>query len=121
MKILSRVLIATVLAGAVFVPTYVYSDAPPRVHLANALGLFLAFWVPALLIRSWKDLKARAVFFVGCAVFGTLVWDAVTAAVIVKREFLMGAAIVYPLFSAGCFALFAIQAGVLKALKLESV
>ena len=121
MKILSKALIATALAGIVFISTHLYGGAPLRVHLADALGLFLAFWIPALMMRSWKDLKERAFFFAAFVVFGTLVWDAVTASVIVKRDFLMGAAIVYPLFLVGCFALFAIQAGLLKLLKQESV
>ncbi|MDJ0760909.1 MAG: hypothetical protein QNJ19_16060 [Woeseiaceae bacterium] len=121
MKILSKVLIATILAGIAFSPVYLYSGAPLRVHLADALGLLIAFWIPALMIRSWEDLKRRALLFAAFVVFGTLAWDAVTASVISKRDFLMGAAILYPVSLIGCFALFSIQAALLKLFKQETV
>ncbi len=120
MKIFSKVLIATLLAAIVFIPSYIYSDAPLRVHLADALGVALAFWIPAMMVRSWNDLKERVLFFAAFVVGGTLIWDVVTAVVIVKRDFLMGGVIVYPLFLIGCFTLFAVQAGVLRLLKLDA-
>ena len=117
----SKVIIATGLAVFIFVLVYVFSDAPLRVHLANALGLLLAFWVPALLLRGWNDLKERAFFFAALVVAGTLVWDVVSASVIVKRDFLMGAAVVYPAALVACFALFALQVGLHKFINQESI
>ena len=114
MKLISRTLIASAFAAFFIAMPIMYSDAPARVHLADAVGVILAFWIPALMVRSWSDLKARALFFAAIVVVGTIVWDVVSAQVVVKREFMTGAGIVYPLSLVGCFALFAIQTGLLK-------
>jgi hypothetical protein len=89
---------ATVVAAAVAA-----SDAPFRVHLVDAAALFIASWFPAQWVEVPYDVERR---LFPCAVFillGCFVWDALSALAIGKRDFFMGAPLVY----GGGFALVA--------------
>ena len=71
------------------------SGAPFRVWAVDAGSFALAFLVPALVTagREWKE---AILWFLGFGLVGILLFDILSSIVIVKREFLMGWYVLYP-------------------------
>jgi hypothetical protein len=61
-----------------------------------AVGVILAFWLPALFVNRPDMLRRRCVLAICCILGGTLVWDILSAQVIVKRDFFTGGVLLYP-------------------------
>ena len=106
-----RIATATAFAAIVFIPTVVYSGAPMRVHLVNAMGLALAFWLPALAIENYSFVKKHAWLLAAAVIVGTTAWHVGTSIVVAKYEFSAGALAHYPLALIGSFLLFLLHAG----------
>jgi hypothetical protein len=51
----TRVAVATIIAGMLFAAHTLWSGAPMRVHVVTAVGLLVAFCVPALFVGRPKD------------------------------------------------------------------
>ena len=105
------------------------SGAPPGVHAVDAIGLCAAFWIPAQFVTRPVDVRSQWRVVLGCIVGGTLIWDVLSAYVIVKRELFWAAFIVYPMalvvFTAlllfhGTIAV-AVHNGLTKAMQLTAV
>ena len=96
MQRLIRVLVPTVIAAVVVAAGWRLSGAPARVHMVEAVGVILAFWLPAQFISRPDALLRKWPLALCCILGGTLVWDILTTLVIAKREFLMGAILLYP-------------------------
>jgi uncharacterized protein YacL len=89
-----------ILVGIVFVTLslmpIIFSEAPFRVHLIDALSLFIAFVVPSL-ITSLKKVKKPFLLWIIGAIIGILFWDIFSSFVITKKEIFMSWYIVYPI------------------------
>lgn len=68
---------------------------PLGVEAVDVGALVLAFLIPSRWIESPGDVWRRWRRVVGLILVGTVAWDAGTAAVMVKRDFLMGWPVVY--------------------------
>ncbi len=71
------------------------SGAPFRVWAADVVSFSVAFLVPAL-IMAHREWKKAIVWLLGFGLAGILIFDISTSIVIVKREFLMGWHVLYP-------------------------
>jgi hypothetical protein len=80
--------VATGIAGVLFGAYLLGSGAPTRVHAATAMGLILAFWAPAMLVRRPGDLWTRRWPLLGLVVLGVVTLDAGLSATVSKRELL---------------------------------
>ena len=96
MERLIRVMVPTLIAAAVVVAGGTLSGAPAPVHIVEAVGVVLSFWLPAQFISRPETLLRKWPLALCCIIGGTLVWDILTTLVIAKREFLMGAIVLYP-------------------------
>jgi hypothetical protein len=81
-----RAAVATVIASLLFGAYLLISGAPPRVHTATAVGLVLAFFVPAMLVRRPGDIWARRWIVLGLVVFGVATLDVGLSATISQKE-----------------------------------
>ena len=86
-KLLPRLAVALSMAGGLFALYLSVSGAPPRVHLADAVGLVVLFVVPALLVRSPRDLSERWFPILALVLAGAVLRSALNARVIAKVEF----------------------------------
>lgn len=84
---LPRLLVAVTLAGGLFALYLRASGAPPRVHVAEAVGLLAAFVVPALLVGEPRDLFRRWLPVSALIVVGTVLRTVLVAEVVGKFEF----------------------------------
>jgi hypothetical protein len=109
----------------IFVPTVIYcflliiffvtSGAALRVHIVDALSLFVAFWIPAGFVRSLSDIRVKLKIILPIILLGILVWDLLSSVVITKREFFREAHVVYPLGILTMMTLLVIHALTLEA------
>jgi hypothetical protein len=81
------------------------SGAPFKVHAVNMSALFLAFVIPSIIVNIKNIKKPFYIWLLG-SVIGILLWDTLSAFVIVKRELFMGWYIIYPI---GITALVSLQ------------
>ena len=88
-------LVATVVSTTIYLMIFgvvvAFSGAPPRVHAVNALGLLLAFWIPAQFVTRPEMLRSHLRVVLPFILVGTLQWDVLSAVVISKRDFFWGA------------------------------
>ncbi len=84
---------------AVQLAFWLASDAQLQVKLADAMPLVFGFLVPASFTHGLTDLRRRRWWYAGAALVVLLVYDLVSAALIAKRDVLMGWYIIYPLGS----------------------
>lgn len=87
--------IPTMTAVGIITLGWTSSGAPARVHVIDAIGVTLAFLLPALFADRPATLRRRWPLMLLCIVGGTLVWDFLSAQVR-KREFFMGGMVLYP-------------------------
>ena len=73
------------------------SGAPFKVHLVNVSCFFLAFVVGAVAAERYKNSINKSVTWLLCGVTGLLLWDGLSALVIVKAEVFMGWYLKYPI------------------------
>ncbi|WP_189484276.1 hypothetical protein [Alishewanella tabrizica] len=73
------------------------SGAPLKVHLVNIFCFFLAFVVGAVAAERYKNSMNRLVIWLLSGAAGLLLWDGLSALVIVKAEFFMGWYLKYPI------------------------
>ena len=81
-----RAAVAMVIASLLFGAYLLGSGAPPRVHTATAVGLVLAFFVPAMLVGRPRDVWARRWTVLGLVVFGVAALDGGLSATMSKKE-----------------------------------
>ena len=88
--------VSTALYSVVFITSVVSTGAPLRVHIVDAIGLLIAFWLPAQFVGSPVTLRTRWLPVIGCILLGTFTWDVLSSLVIVKRPLFWEAALLYP-------------------------
>jgi hypothetical protein len=93
---LISVAVSTAVAVVIIVAAWTSTGAPARVHVVNTIGVIVAFWLPALFAGRLATLRQRWPLVLGGILVGTLVWDILSASVIVKREFFMSGVVLYP-------------------------
>jgi hypothetical protein len=81
-----RAAVAIVIASLLFGAYLLSSGAPPRVHVATAAGLVLAFLVPAMVVGRPGDVWTRRWIVLGLVVFGVAALDVGLSATISKKE-----------------------------------
>jgi FtsH-binding integral membrane protein len=77
---------AIVLSIGCLTLTVVFSGAPLRVHIVDALSLIIAFTIPAVYITKKEDIKNKRVRVISYWLLGTLVWYFLSSLVIVKAD-----------------------------------
>ena len=100
---MTKVVVASAIWATLIGATVAASGAPFRVQLVDAVGLFIAFWLPAQWVAAPHDVERRLLLCAGFILFGCFVWDVLSTVVVAKRELFMGAPLVY----GGGFVLFA--------------
>ena len=70
-------------------------QVPVGVYAVDVGALVLAFLIPSRWVDSPKDVWRRWPRVVGLIALGTVAWDAGTAMVVVKHDFLSGWPVVY--------------------------
>jgi len=100
---------ATVVSVAIFtvlsLASVAVSGAPFKVHLVNISCFFLAFVVGAVASERYKNFMLRLFTWLFFGASGLLLWDALSALVIVKAEFFMGWYLKYPIGLVGILLL----------------
>ncbi len=86
-KLLPRLIVALLIAGSLLAFYFSVSGSPPRVHLADAVSLIMLFVLPALLVRSPRDLSERWLPLLALVLAGAVLHSALSARVIAKAEF----------------------------------
>lgn len=81
------------------------SSAPFKVHLVNVSCFFLAFVIGAVTAERYKNFMHRLFTWLLFGAAGLLLWDGMSALVIVKAEFFMGWHSKYPMGLAGILVL----------------
>src|SRR6185369_6307649 len=107
-----RAVVATCIAGGLFVAYLANSGGPTRVHVAVGIGLLLGFWLPALLVRRPGDLRRRGAL--ALVALGALALGVGNTITVEKAEFPAGvllAAVSIPLL----LAMLAVHGSVVQA------
>ena len=81
------------------------SGAPFKVHLVNVSCFSLAFVVGAVAAERYKNFMHRLFTWLLFGASGLLLWDGLSALVIVKAELFMGWYLKYPMGLAGILVL----------------
>ena len=99
----------TVVSVAIFtvlsLASVAVSGAPFKVHLVNVSCFFLAFVLGAVAAERYKNSINKPVTWLLCGAVGLLLWDGLSALVIVKAEFFMGWYLKYPIGLVGILLL----------------
>lgn len=115
-----KVISALFIAGSLFGLYLSLSGAPARVHIAEGIGLLVAFVLPALLVGSLDDIRRRWLPLVLLTVLGFIVREWLVSLAVAKYEFLMaGPAVLLVglLFVAGLLTLHGFIVGLFGAHK----
>ena len=81
------------------------SGAPVKVHLVDVSCFFLAFVAGAFAAERYKNFMTMLFTWLLLGVVGLLLWDSLSALVIIKAEFFMGWYIKYPMALTGILVL----------------
>ena len=112
-----RIVSAVVIWALVFGASLAVSGAPTSVHIVDGVALFIAFWLPALWVRTPRDLLGRWMIWIPLVFVGLVFWDLASAEVIVKKDVFDGAHVLYPLGVVGMSVLLLVHAGVVWGLE----
>lgn len=91
-----KILISFIIYVIVILISVSKSNAPFRVHFVNATALLIGFFIPSLFISSFKMMLNKWYLPMTFILLSVFIWDYLSAEVILKREFLMNALILYP-------------------------
>lgn len=69
-----------------FALTVIFSGAPLRVHLVDAISLVIAFTIPATYISQKQDIAKNRFQIISFWLLGTIVWFFLSSLVVVKAE-----------------------------------
>jgi drug/metabolite transporter (DMT)-like permease len=78
------------------------SGAPVRVHIGPAVGLFIGFFLPALMVRKWKEIKEKIYRILALIFTGIIALCFFNSLAIAKASFV---SMVIELLPAGTIAL----------------
>ena len=100
--IITRLMIFFILSS---VPI-ILSGASLKVHAVNIGCLFLSYFIPSVVAERYFYIKPKMLAWIVGGLIGLVIFDTLSSMVIVKREFLMGWYIIYPV---GIFWLVVLQ------------
>lgn len=66
--------------------TVIFSGAPLRVHLVDAISLLIAFTIPAAYISQKKDIQKNRFQIISFWLLGTIIWFFLSSVVVAKAE-----------------------------------